>query len=82
LKNFRYSVGDAKVHWTEFAPYDKIISGAAFPLMYGEMDDLLKKGGTMVIPTKDFSLKRITKSPNTGNLNLETYYGYVFVPLK
>jgi len=82
IENASYRIADAKDFWQKEAPYDKIIAGAAFPVVYAELFDLLKKGGVLVIPTQYFDIRRITKSPNTGEINQEIYYGFIFVPLK
>jgi len=82
LKNYRYTLGDAKQSWSKDAPYTKIIAGAAFPFVFKELYSLIENGGIIVIPTQSFDIKRIRKSFGTGAVTQESYYGFVFVPLK
>jgi protein-L-isoaspartate(D-aspartate) O-methyltransferase len=82
IVNYRYEIGDAKKNWHRDAPYDKVIAGAGLPFIYPELYEIVKKGGTIVVPTRNFDIRRITKSVNTGEINQEIYYGYIFVPLK
>lgn len=80
FKNYSYKIGDAKRLWGENAPYDKIISGAAFPFVEESFYNLIACGGAAIIPTTSWEAERITKD-KSGKINIDTYYGFAFVPL-
>lgn len=80
-ENYSYIHGDAKNHWGDDAPYDRIIAGAAFPFLFPELVNLLKSPGIAVIPVANHSILIIFKDKK-GNVYEEEYYGFVFVPLK
>lgn len=78
--NFIYKISDVKREWEKNAPYDKIISGAAFSNITSEFKELIKPGGCAVVPTQKNDIKKINKEEN-GNIYTETYKGFIFVPL-
>lgn len=80
LKNYSYKIGDAKRVWAENAPYDKIISGAAFPYVDKKLYKLIARGGTAMIPTTRWEAEKIKKDSH-GKIKIDTYYGFAFVPL-
>ncbi len=80
LKNFQYVISDAKKHWRDGAPYDRIISGAAFSEINEDFFRLLSNNGTAVIPTKQNSICKIYKN-NKGDISTLTFPGFLFVPL-
>lgn len=80
FKNYSYIIGDVKAMWAENAPYDKIVSGAAFPYIEEDFYKHLKEGGIAVIPTVDNEIVVVKKDKN-GKIHRESYYGFVFVPL-
>lgn len=80
LKSYSYKVGDAKRLWAENAPYNKVISGAAFSETNEDLYGLIAANGTAVIPTTRWEAEKITKDAK-GKVHIETYYGFAFVPL-
>lgn len=80
FKNYSYSITDAKRKWGENAPYDKVISGAAFSFIDEKFYNLISCGGAAVIPITSWEAEKITKDKD-GNIETDTYYGFTFMPL-
>lgn len=80
IQNYSYKIGDAKRLWGANAPYNKIISGAAFHETNKDFYKILAFRGTAVIPTTRWEAERITKDLR-GKIHIDTYYGFAFVPL-
>jgi protein-L-isoaspartate O-methyltransferase len=66
--------------WDFDAPYNKIISAAAFNIVEDELISLLSPGGVLLIPTAENCILRIKKQIN-GKMKKEIFPGYIFVPL-
>lgn len=60
--------------------YDKIISGASLEIIDNKLLKSLNPGGIAVLPFSDGTIKKFQKTKN--DLVIETYFGYVFVPIK
>lgn len=82
LRNFDYVEGDARAHWREHAPYNRIIAGAAF----GDINEtrslksLLGLGGRMVIPTLNDDI-RVVERAGKNKFKEKIHFGFVFVPV-
>jgi len=79
LKNVRYFIEDASRKWQEFAPYERIYSGASFEKIPSKLKDLLMIGGILVVPTQDGNIRKV-KRINKDNFNEEIFPGFIFVP--
>ena len=79
LKKVRYFIEDASRKWQEFAPYDRIYSGAGFEKIPGKLNDLLAVGGILVVPTQDGNIRKV-KRINKDKFNEEVFPGFIFVP--
>jgi protein-L-isoaspartate(D-aspartate) O-methyltransferase len=79
LKNVRYFIEDASRGWREFAPYNRIYSGAGFKKIPGGLRDLLAIEGVLVAPTQDGNIRKI-KRINKNKFKEEIFPGFVFVP--
>ena len=51
INNVETRLGNGRLGWPEFAPFDKIILAASAELMPPELLNQLKPGGRMVLPT-------------------------------
>lgn len=79
--NYSFKIADAKKHWLENAPYNRIISKSVLEEdEESELVDLLVPNGVMVVPTKEKDIKRITKDI-FGNVHERKYSSFVYVPL-
>jgi len=81
LNNYEYSIGNAREFWRENAPYDRIISGAAFPTVDNEIYSLIKNGGIAILPTSASEIEKIIKDEK-GHIKKEEFFGFMFVPLE
>ncbi len=68
------------------APYDRIISAAAFDKDPEELFEALAPNGVMVYPTQSQDIRRVTRSDdgtdsNNKKFTEETYPGFMFVPI-
>lgn len=82
LNNYSYELGDSRKHWSENAPYNRVISGSALDQEdLDELAGLLAAGGIIVAPLKDRDIVRVTKD-SLGNITQRKYSGFVFVPLQ
>lgn len=82
-KNIHFKFGDGSIGWSDYAPFDKIIIGAAAPAKPKELISQLKNNGRMVLPVgarlaQDLVL--ITKKEN-GEVKLFQRGKCLFVPL-
>lgn len=75
-------VGDGRLGWPEFAPYDAIHVGAAAREIPQPLIDQLKPGGRMVIPVGNIyqDLKVVDKNLD-GSISIRTETGVRYVPL-
>ncbi|KAF4351305.1 hypothetical protein CsatB_018144 [Cannabis sativa] len=75
-------VGDGRLGWPEFAPYDAIHVGAAAPEIPQPLIDQLKPGGRMVIPVGNIyqDLKVVDKKLD-GSVTIRTETSVRYVPL-
>ncbi|XP_004299164.1 PREDICTED: protein-L-isoaspartate O-methyltransferase 1-like isoform X2 [Fragaria vesca subsp. vesca] len=75
-------VGDGRLGWPEFAPYDAIHVGAAAPEIPQPLIDQLKPGGRMVIPVGNIyqDLKVVDKNMD-GSVSIRTETAVRYVPL-
>lgn len=80
LSNVTARMGDASIGVPEFAPFDLIISAAASGEVPRAWFDALKPGGRLLHPITSMGL-RLVRKDRRGNLSVEDYPGYVFVPL-
>ncbi|CAK9137521.1 unnamed protein product [Ilex paraguariensis] len=75
-------VGDGRLGWPEFAPYDAIHVGAAAPEIPQTLLDQLKPGGRMVIPVGNIfqDLKVVDKNLD-GSISVHDETSVRYVPL-
>ncbi|XP_052183496.1 protein-L-isoaspartate O-methyltransferase 1-like isoform X2 [Diospyros lotus] len=75
-------VGDGRLGWPEFAPYDTIHVGAAAPEIPPALIEQLKPGGRMVIPVGNIfqDLKVVDKNPD-GSVSIRSETSVRYVPL-
>ncbi|KAL6973125.1 Protein-L-isoaspartate O-methyltransferase 2 [Sarracenia purpurea var. burkii] len=75
-------VGDGRLGWPEFAPYDAIHVGAAAPEIPPALIEQLKPGGRMVIPVGNIfqDLKVVDKNPD-GSISIRDETSVRYVPL-
>lgn len=75
-------VGDGRLGWPEFAPYDAIHVGAAAPEIPQPLIDQLKPGGRMVIPVGNIlqDLKVVDKNED-GSVSVRSETAVRYVPL-
>lgn len=75
-------VGDGRLGWPEFAPYDAIHVGAAAPDIPPALIEQLKPGGRMVIPVGNLFqyLKVVDKNPD-GSISVRDETSVRYVPL-
>lgn len=75
-------VGDGRLGWQEFAPYDAIHVGAAAPEIPPALIEQLKPGGRMVIPVGNIfqDLKVVDKNPD-GSISVRDETSVRYVPL-
>lgn len=80
LKNIDLFNKDASLGYPPDAPYDKIISAAAYKKIPKELLKQLKIGGFFVTPTQEDDIRKIIK--NKRNAYTEKIFpGFVFVPI-
>ena len=66
--------------YEKHAPYDKIIAAAAFDEDPSTLIKSLKKGGTIVYPTKQNDIRTVTRKTKKKFVE-DVYPGFVFVPI-
>ena len=82
--NIRYRTGDGSLGWSDYAPFDRIITTAAAAKLPGELVRQLKKGGKMIAPVGPRGaqdLLMITKD-RAGEVGISTIGKVAFVELK
>jgi protein-L-isoaspartate(D-aspartate) O-methyltransferase len=80
--NVHIRVGDGRMGWAEYAPYDAILVSAATAEMPPALFEQLREGGRMILPVGPSSsqeLQLITKSG--GRAEVKILEGCRFVPL-
>ncbi|HSZ62469.1 MAG TPA: protein-L-isoaspartate(D-aspartate) O-methyltransferase [Terriglobales bacterium] len=80
--NVRIRVGDGRLGWAEYAPYDAILVSAATAVMPPALFAQLREGGRMILPvgpSTSQELQLITKSG--GQAEARILEGCRFVPL-
>ena len=84
-KNVKYQVGDGKLGWNNYAPFDKIIITAVALEIPFLLVEQLKIGGKMILPLEsrpsEQYLVLITKK-KTGRIEQKILIPVRFVPLK
>ena len=82
LQNVDYVCGDAKAHWKKHAPYNRIISGAAFgdEAEMRHLASLLTKNGRLVVPTMANDIQLVERK-GENKFKEKIYPGFVFVPV-
>lgn len=78
-KNVKYVIGDFYEYFQENAPYDKIISGAAFSKIPQKLIGALVDGGVLVTPTQSGDVRRLIRKGR--KVEEEIYPGFAFVPI-
>ena len=79
LKNISYKISDASEEWSSNAPFDRILSGAAFETIPKDLTKQLSSNGILVAPTQDGFVKKIVRLSD-GDLIEEKFFGFSFVP--
>lgn len=79
LKNVTYQIRDFFEDFEVNAPYDRILSGAAFEEIPTRLQESLVEGGILVAPTKGNDIRRITRDGE--EFEEEIISGFVFVPI-
>ncbi|KAF8390537.1 hypothetical protein HHK36_025064 [Tetracentron sinense] len=75
-------VGDGRLGWPEFAPYDAIHVGAAAPEIPQPLIDQLKPGGRMVIPVGNiFQDLKVVEKNLDGSVSVRSETAVRYVPL-
>lgn len=67
-------------HFNNFAPYERIVSGAAFEKIPEDLANSLKTGGRLVAPTAQNDIRVLIKKD--GVIEEQIIPGFVFVPIK
>lgn len=80
LDNVCYKHGDALKEYKECAPFNKIISGAAFEEIPDDFRKQLEIGGRLVAPTQKEDIVVINRLEKE-KYKVESHYGFVFVPI-
>lgn len=80
LKHVHLYSADYTPSCTAHAPYDRIISAAAFTSMPDELIQSLQTGGILVYPTQANDIRKITKEKQ-DTYTEELFPGFVFVPI-
>lgn len=75
-------VGDGRLGWPEFAPYDAIHVGAAAPEIPQPLIDQLKPGGRLVIPVGNiFQDLQVVDKDMDGSISVRSETSVRYVPL-
>ncbi len=80
LKNIVFKNKDASKGYPKEAPFDRIISGAAFIEIPEEIKKQLNKNGILVTPTQEDDIRKI-KRVSENNFKETKYPGFSFVPI-
>ncbi len=79
FKNIQYQISNAADDWKKNAPYDRILSGAAFENIPKNLTKQLSPNGILVAPTQNGFVKKIIRLTD-GDLIEEEFFGFSFVP--
>ncbi len=79
FENVRYFIESAEKRWRDFAPYDKIHSGAGFEKIPKDLKKFLKIGGILVAPTQAGDVRKIVRK-SEDDFEEKIFPGFVFVP--
>lgn len=80
LKNIAFKCRDVSEGYPKEAPYNRIISGAAFLEIPEKLKKQLSTGGILVVPTKNDDIRKITRT-SKDKFKEEVFPGFVFVPI-
>lgn len=80
LKNVTFKHKDVSKGYLQKAPYDRIISGAAFEEIPPKLKEQLQVGGILVAPTQQDDIRKITRI-SKKEFDEEVIPGFVFVPV-
>ena len=80
LKNVIFKHKDVSEGYENGAPYDRIISGAAFTKIPKKLKNQLKVGGILLAPTQDDDIRKIIRK-SKDKFDEEVFPGFVFVPV-
>lgn len=80
LKNILFEHKDVSAGYKKEAPYDRIISGAAFEKIPDSLKEQLKVGGILVAPTQQDDIRKMTRI-SKNDFDEEIIPGFVFVPV-
>lgn len=78
-RNVKFFQAGDEIGLKKYAPYDRIISGAAAESEPKELLDQLKIGGIAVLPILDSIVRYVRKS--LEKFDRKEFYGFSFVPL-
>ncbi|GAA0178180.1 methyltransferase [Lithospermum erythrorhizon] len=80
--SLKVHVGDGRLGWPEFAPYDAIHVGAAAPEIPPALIEQLKPGGRLVIPVGNkFQDLQVIDKNSDGSLSVRSETSVRYVPL-
>ena len=79
-KNVSYVIDDYAKHLGKNAPYDRVLSGAAFDKVPEDLKESLVEGGILVAPTADHDIRKIVRV-SADEFEEEIFPGFVFVPI-
>jgi len=79
-KNYALFEGGYDPKFLEYAPYDRIISGAAFSQISQDLIDTLTVKGRLVAPTQHNDIRVISKD-SKESIREQIIPGFVFVPI-
>jgi protein-L-isoaspartate(D-aspartate) O-methyltransferase len=81
-RNVKIRIGDGRLGWVEFAPFDAILVSAATPEMPPALFDQLREGGRMMVPVGPSSSQELQLILKVGGrAEVKTLEGCRFVPL-
>ena len=80
LENVVFKHKDVSEGYPKEAPYDRIISGAAFEEIPQTLKEQLKVEGNLVAPTQEQDIRKITRK-SEEKFEEEIIPGFVFVPV-
>ncbi|MBN2015634.1 protein-L-isoaspartate(D-aspartate) O-methyltransferase [Candidatus Dojkabacteria bacterium] len=80
LKNVTFEHKDVSEGYPKEAPFDRIISGAAFEKIPQSLKEQLKVNGILVAPTQEDDIRKITRISKT-KFDEKIIPGFVFVPV-
>ena len=80
LKNVIFKCRDVSEGYKMYAPYDRIISGAAFSKIPKKLKKQLSINGILVAPTQKDDIRKIIRL-SKDEYKKETIPGFIFVPI-